>query len=290
MTNTTIGSLAATALIGLTAAAFSFQDAPGSGNLEPIDAPPPAERRERPSDPLEYLLEEIADMSTQLRDLRGEMARIGLERATCERELAELRQFIADHHEYGDDFREYRAVKQAAEREARLREVESGRIKREQARAERRARMDDARASRKREQAERERLQGYRDRGFSPLGLDVFLGRTGYAYHTDDTTRTRVDYEFGIGRYLRLYPGTTIDFSSMTISGSVLNASDTVRNIGIAIAFFDESGNQVGHEIVQVNNARPDVPYPFTSTIDMALDRAFATSSQYVLYSDEGGE
>jgi hypothetical protein len=72
----------------------------------------------------------------------------------------------------------------------------------------------------------------------------------------------------------------------MTISGSVLNAAPEARNIGVAITFFDESGNQVGSEIVQINNARPDVPYPFTSTVQMALCRAFSSSSTYVLYAD----
>ena len=72
----------------------------------------------------------------------------------------------------------------------------------------------------------------------------------------------------------------------MTISGSVLNAGNAPRDIGIAITFFDENGNQVGSEIVQINNARPNVPYPFTSKVDMALNRAFSTSSTYVLYAD----
>jgi hypothetical protein len=65
-----------------------------------------------------------------------------------------------------------------------------------------------------------------------------------------------------------------------------MSAAEDVRNIGIALVFFDAAGNQVGHETVQVENARPEVPYPFTSTIGMASDRPFASSSQYVLYSD----
>ena len=72
----------------------------------------------------------------------------------------------------------------------------------------------------------------------------------------------------------------------MTISGSILNAAEEVRNIGVAVAFFDENGTQVGGEIIQVNNARPDVPYPFTATIAMALNRAFTSASTYVLYAD----
>ena len=92
-----------------------------------------------------------------------------------------------------------------------------------------------------------------------------------------------------MGHYVRLYPfaaGRAIDFTEMTISGSVLNASQEVRNIGVAVAFFDENGSQVGGEIIQINNARPDVPYPFTSAIAMALNRAFTSASTYVLYAD----
>ena len=72
----------------------------------------------------------------------------------------------------------------------------------------------------------------------------------------------------------------------MTISGSVLNAADEVRNVGVAITFFDENGNQVGSETIQINNARPNVPYPFTSTLTMALNRPFSSSTTYVLYAD----
>ena len=77
-----------------------------------------------------------------------------------------------------------------------------------------------------------------------------------------------------------------IDYSQMTISGSILNAADELRDIGVAITFFDDNGNQVGHEIVQIKNARPNVPYPFTSRIDMALNRAFTSTSTYVLFAD----
>ena len=72
----------------------------------------------------------------------------------------------------------------------------------------------------------------------------------------------------------------------MTISGSVMNAAEEVRDIGIALTFFDEAGSQVGGEIIQVNNARPQVPYPFTVPIAMALDRPFDSTSTYVLYAD----
>mgnify|MGYP001999636056 CR=1 FL=1 len=41
-----------------------------------------------------------------------------------------------------------------------------------------------------------------------------------------------------------------------------------------------------GAEIVEIQNARPNVPYPFTKKIDMALNRPFASHSTYVLYAD----
>ena len=109
-----------------------------------------------------------------------------------------------------------------------------------------------------------------------------------FYYNTKDTsTGAQYDYDSLIGDYLRPgFPNSEIDYSKMTISGSILNASDIVRNIGVAITFFDDSGNQVGHETVEIRNARPDVPYPFTSKIEMALNRPFALSSTYVLYAD----
>ena len=134
--------------------------------------------------------------------------------------------------------------------------------------------------------AQMARLSRYRRNGFAPLGLDVYSGKWAYFYETTDITRSRIAYQPGIGNYLRLYQDKKIDYSKMTISGSIINGSDQVRNVGVAITFFDEHGNQVGQETVQVNNARPDVPYPFTSKIDMALDRPFDSSSTYVLYAD----
>jgi hypothetical protein len=79
---------------------------------------------------------------------------------------------------------------------------------------------------------------------------------------------------------------TIIDYSRMTISGSVLNAGTETRNIGIAVAFFDDFGNQVGGETILVNNARPDVPYPFTSELKMALNRPFTSSTVYTIHAD----
>ncbi len=239
------------------------------------------------ADDLEMLLTEIELQKQEIDELRLALAAARLEASNATRERDELRQFIEDNRQYGQDFQQYRAVREAAEAEARRKAVEAAREQREIEKADRRERMRLARERRERQQAEARRLASYRERGFAPLGLDVYISQMAYSYPSVDATATRIAYNPGFGNYLRLYPATRIDFSSMTISGSVVSAADEVRNIGVAIAFFDEDGNQVGHETVQINNARPDVPYPFTSTISMALDRPFSSSTQYVLYADE---
>jgi hypothetical protein len=238
-------------------------------------------------DSLDDLLAEVSRMIGELRQLRKELAEARLDAAEARREAAELRQFIADHREYGDDFEQYQAVKAVTEREARQREAERNRARLEQQRTEQRERYEQAKAQREAEEAEQRRLERYADAGFAPLGLDVFGGRMAFSYQTVGTNPIRVDYDITIGRYLRpLPPQRQIDFSKMTISGSILNAAEQTRNVGVAIVFFDQRGNQVGSETIQVNNARPDVPYPFTSTIEMALNRPFDSSSTYVLYAD----
>ena len=57
------------------------------------------------------------------------------------------------------------------------------------------------------------------------------------------------------------------------------------RTAAAAMAVICQN-RQVGGQIVQINNARKDVPYPFTATVSMALNRPFASSSVYVLYAD----
>lgn len=244
------------------------------------------DRAQEQLDPIRILINQIDELNLEILELRQAAADAQLRAARAEQQLSELQQFIADNDQYGRDFEEYERVKAIAEQEARQRELERIRAQRAAAEAEKRERMREARAERDRRREQQELERTYREAGFTHLGQAVLLNRMSYNYQTTDQTRSRVDYEPGIGHYERLYPNQGIDFSTMTISGSVLNAAPEVRNIGVAITFFDRRGNQVGHEIVQIRNARPDVPYPFTSTIDMALDRPFATSSQYVLYAD----
>ena len=249
-------------------------------------APSQDARVNREAERVKVLLNEINRQQIEIEVLREEMARFELQASTAERELQELRQFMEDNESLGTAYEEYRGVKEIAEREQRRKEAEAARQRYERTKAERRQRYDEARAARAVVKTEQARLDRYRDAGFSSIGLDVYASRFSFYYTTKDTTRTRLDYQIGFGHYLRFYPNYDVDYSKMTISGSVLNASEQTRNIGVAITFFDENGTQVGHEIIQVNNARPDVPYPFTNTVELALDRPFASSSSYVLFAD----
>jgi multidrug efflux pump subunit AcrA (membrane-fusion protein) len=257
---------------------------------EPSQPEPEPAADTRSRDPLRILLAEIDRLHDVLDAKRMEMAEMQLEVLETRRELQELRQFIQDNEVLGRDFEQYRAVKAVAERDARRRQAEEARERRAIEKAERAAQMQAAKAERDRNQAEFNRLKRYREAGFSPLGFDVYLADISFNYSaTDGGAPARIDWDFRMGHYVRLYPfaaGREVDFTAMTISGSVLNASAEVRNIGVAVAFFDENGSQVGGEIIQINNARPNVPYPFTSTVAMALNRAFTSASTYVVYAD----
>jgi multidrug efflux pump subunit AcrA (membrane-fusion protein) len=254
----------------------------------PVEAPPAEPEDESESvDLVSLLLKQIEIMRDEMNAMRVQLAQAQLELASAQRERDELRQFISDHDQYRSDFAQYEGVKAMAEREAKKKELEEARRQREAERAEREARQKAARAEKMQRHALEARAQHYRDAGFTPVGLDVYTGKMAFFYQTKDLNATQVEWNIDIGTYLSpIQPMTEIDYSKMTISGSVINGADDVRNIGVALTFFDNYGNQVGHEIVQIKNARPDVPYPFTSKIDMALNRAFTSSSIYVLYAD----
>lgn len=263
----------------------------------PPASPPKPEEQEVtvtvpvPSTLTEALLLEIASMKLELDETRQQLARTRLDCDSAQRELTELRQFVADHQRFGNDFQQYQGVKEAALKDARARENAAARERRAIEKSQREAERAANRSAADARNAESNRMGRYKRMGFTPLGLDIYTSKMAFYYNTKEEggTGAMVDYDTIIGHYLQPgFPGqTVIDYSKMTISGSVLNASDTVRNIGVAITFFDENGNQVGHETIEIKNARPDVPYPFTSKIDMALNRAFDSSSTYVLYADE---
>lgn len=232
------------------------------------------------------LLKEIRSLMTEIGSLRASLAAADLKCNEATRELEEMRQFIADHHELGRDFESYRAIKAIAEQEAKQREAEARRQRYEQERADRRARYEQAKAERAQRNAARDEEARYARAGFNGVGLDVYVSNMGYFYSTTDTQRQELTYHPLVGFDYVPVTDTEIDYSTMKFSGSVINANADVRNIGIAITFFDERGNQIGAETVQINNARAKVPYPFSAEIDMASNRAFASSSIYVLYAD----
>ncbi len=270
----------------LTAFLILTLTAAGARSTSVGSAPPPTATPTR--DPLVLLLQEIDALEADVLALRSELAQATLEKARARSELLELQRFIEDHRELGTDFAEYRAIKEITQRETQLRLADAVRQRRESRRAERARRTEEARAQRAGEDAEAQRLARYRRAGLSAVGLDVYVGRTSFFYRTLDRTVYDIEYDPFLGiRYLEPFYRTDIDFSSMTISGTVVNGSGRLRNIGVAITFFDESGTQVGGEIIKINNARPDVPYPFTTTLRMALNRPYSSSSSYVLYADQ---
>ena len=243
---------------------------------------------QKESDPIKMLLKEVDRVHAQLIALRKELAQAQLERKQAQRELDKIKQFISDNKQFGQDFAQYKAVKDIAEREVRQRKQDEARKQRDAEQNQRARRRRETKTQRDIAKAEKNRLSDYRRAGFTPVGLDVFVGKMAFYYGSEDTTTYDVQYYPYIRRYYygRYNRGNQLDFSKMTISGSVINTADITRNLGIAITFFDEDGNQVGSETVQINNARPNVPYPFTSKLAMALNRAFDSSTTYVLYAD----
>src|SRR5688500_13367155 len=74
----------------------------------PVTAPRGGEQQSESStrherfDPLSRLLREIENLQAELHSTREALAACNLEATQAQRELDELRQFIADHREYGD--------------------------------------------------------------------------------------------------------------------------------------------------------------------------------------------
>ena len=253
----------------------------GAEPVLPITAPT------EPLDAIDLLLERVEELGTTVEALRTALADSKLETADRQRELDELRQFIEDNYEFGRDFEQYQAIKAAAGRDAHRRRLEEARQQRETRQIERTARQREFLARRAEREAELQRVERYRRAGFTPLGFDMYMSNAAFNYQTLDGMAARYDWNGLTGHFIRVYPHRPrIDFSSMMVSGSVMNASRQLRDIGIAVTFFDEAGTQVGSEIIQINNARPEVPYPFTTTVAMALDRPFASTTTYVLYAD----
>ena len=229
----------------------------------------------------------LVDTYSDLLSVRKQLAKMELASSGLQKQLDDLQQFIVDHDTYGTDYAAYTKVLEETRQKRRtdaIREKREQEAARRKVREEARQRLD---ASKKLNAIERL----YDERGFGPIGQDVYTSRSAFFYGpVAGEDGKEVQYKptrSGGFKAVTIPSNRELDYSVMTISGSLLNGSIDIRNIGIAITFFDEHGNQVGAEIVEIKNARPNVPYPFTRKLDMALNRPFASHSSYVLYADQ---
>ena len=233
------------------------------------------------------LWRKLLEQTIELMTVNRELAKSNLALAGMQDELDDLRQFIMDHDTYGSDFSAYTKVVEETRRQARAAAIRERRAKEEakkKKQQEARKKLDESKRK-----SDLEDL--YDEKGFATIGQDVYTSRSAFFYAPyDGEDGKTIQYRptrFGGIKAVSVPENREVDYSSMTISGSVLNGTDLLRNIGVAFTFFDENGNQVGAEIVEIQNARPNVPYPYTRTIDMALNRPFTSHSTYVLYADQ---
>lgn len=238
--------------------------------------------------------QEIERLKAEGQWLREMLAKARLEASQAARERDELRQFIAEHAQLGADFEKYKAFLDMKERELRRQRAEEAREKQKQEAAERLAKAEAARAERAAKLAKQQELRRYEREGFYPIGQGVFVSGMAYQYKRETvpdysyrfTPLIQFDGTWFFHRYWYVDYDEEVDWSEMTVSGSVLNASDEPRDIGIAISFFDRRGNHVGGTTIEVQKARKDAPYPFTKVLDMALDGPFYSYRINVLYAD----
>jgi Tfp pilus assembly protein PilE len=223
-------------------------------------------------------------------ELRHDLKALKSELQSLRDELVGLQNFIEDHEQFGKDYTSYRDViaetqRLTAAQAAVKRQQEQ--FERDRKREEIRLKKDEAAAKRKAAKSVNQRLEKL---GFAAIGQDVWLSRSAYSYAATNVPEQRVYYQPTLTGELRAL--TTIenreevDYTKMTISGSLLNGDATTRNIGVAFVFRDTHGNQIGQETVIIENARPDVPYPFTSELVMASDLPFASHTSWVLFAD----
>ncbi|MCP4759965.1 MAG: hypothetical protein GY876_10970, partial [Planctomycetes bacterium] len=190
------------------------------------------------------------------------------------KELESLRTFVGDHAKFGDDFSSYQAII------AETRKLTEAKValKRQQEQFERARRREETRQKKEADKQKRQQSKATSKRleklGFSSVGEDVYLSKSAYAYAMRNVPEQRVFYQPGptgeVQQLTTVENREEIDYTKMTISGSLLNAAAEIRNIGVAFVFRDTHGNQIGQETVIVENARPEIPYPFTGELVMA--------------------
>lgn len=227
-------------------------------------------------------------LGAQNRAWRADVARLKAELAAERRARQELQRFINDHDILGPAFEQYAIFKEKMNRAENARKAAEVKARRE----ERKRRLQQLREQRQTgrptdqsadEDPSKTRLEQARRAGFVRIGAIVLVSEMGTVYKTE--TEQEVRYSPFLGTYY-IDDDEIIDFSKLTLSGSVIHVADGPTNIGIAIAFYNRDGGQIGETTVQIEAARPGVPYPFTSKIDMASDSPFYKYSAWVLYAE----
>lgn len=232
----------------------------------------------------------LVERTTETIEMRHRFRAFESEMTDLRRQLDELRRFVEDHEQFGDDYAVYREV---IEETQRLTEAQIA-IKRQQDKFERERKREEARKKRVAAAAKQQQAKSASQRltklGFTSIGQDVYLSKSAYAYASQVVPEQRVYFQPGPNGEMQQMTSTEsreeIDYTKMTISGSLLNAAKITRNIGVAFVFRDQHGNQIGHETVVIENARPDVPYPFTGELVMASDQPFSSMTSWVLFAD----
>ncbi|MFW5653498.1 MAG: hypothetical protein ACOC0P_05585 [Planctomycetota bacterium] len=248
----------------------------------------------------------ITELVERVRELEHENARLRMTNAELELRLAEsqeqyenLESFITDHDTYGTAFEEYTLFRELREREMRARAAADAKARREAEREARRQRALEARERHRREQSARRggptdvagdpeaeaarREEVLRRAGYTRVGEAVYVSEMGTSYRTEKDREVRYSY---LLKTWYVDEDEIVDFSDMTLSGTVIHAADDTHDLAVAIAFFNEGGGQIGETVVRVEGARSGVPYPFTSKIAMAADQPFDSYTAWVLYFD----
>jgi len=160
--------------------------------------------------------------------LRQQALRHASEIAALTAQLDEYKQFIADHEQHGQNFAAYQAI---LEETRRLTSAQTA-LKRQQeqfekARKREAARQRQAQATQQQNQAKaaNKRLEKL---GFAPIGQDVWLSKSAYDYASKTIPEHRISYQplpgGGVGPVTTIENREEIDYTQMTISGSLLNA------------------------------------------------------------------
>lgn len=252
---------------------------------------------EEATSPIDELIGLYEKSVKQIEALRKEVATLKLELSQAVRERDEMKQFIEDHDAYSSDFEKYAVFREQQFQNDAARKIAEAKAKRDERKRRYQEMLEQRRAQRAGKKGAANdpliaRVKVLQQAGFTRIGEFVFVGQMGYVYKTESKK------EYRYSPWLRdWYVGQDeqIDYTNLTLSGSIVHSSDGLHDLSIAIAFYDSSGGQIGQTTVRVDGARPGVPYPFTSEVKMAANVPFDNYTAWILYADatdvgDGGE